>query len=448
MDAADGVTKGPRSPRDDLSPPATAEPADEPTGATTQRQGLLRNVLWAGGGSVLVKPVWILFIVALCPRVLGVEGFGAMQSALALAGIALTLADLGTSTYTLREVSARPSRGAHLFSNVLVLRVFVGTVCVAGALAVAGGLEYDGPGLFAVAAAGSYLLAQQVVGFTRVFFRVAEDLRYEAVSTVAERGAVIVLGAAMVLLTGSPGWTIAGMAAGAAVVGVGQVRWISRTLVPFSRGEVGVASMRQVAWFAVPLGLADLFLALYSRVDLVMVEALSGSAAAGQYGQAYRLFEALSLLPAIVVQSALFPKLSRLVAAGAREEARRLTARTGTALVAAGVGVAGLVWAAAPLLIKVLTGDGAFAPAATALRILVWTFPLVCIKDLLFISSLAHERYRGAITIFGFAVAFNVGLNLWAIPRYGIAGASWATFASEVFAVAMFAVLALRRSKS
>ena len=406
---------------------------------------MFRNIAWLGGGSVLVKPVWILFLVAVCPRLLGVEAYGVMQSALALAGIALVFSDLGTSTLTLREVSVQPEEGGRYLSNVLVLRGALATVCVAGAVGVAAVLGYQRAALFGVAAACAYVVAQHLVGFTRVFFRVAEDLRLEAFSTVAERALVVVIGGAFLVATRSPVWTLAGMALGAAVVGLIQVSWVSRHLARFDARSVSGPFLRQAAWLAVPLGVADLLLALYYRTDQVMVEVMQGATAAGQYGQAYRILESLSLLPAIVVQSALFPRLSRLTASGAPEDVRQLAMRTGALLTLSGVAVSGVLWTVAPELIQLLSGDPSFAPAGGALRVLIWTFPLTCAKDVLYITALARRRYRVSVVIYAGAVILNVALNLWAIPRYGIVGASLTTLVSEAFTVFLFA-FAHRRS--
>ena len=425
-------------------PPDVPEAPRSPTAADgpppIPKQGMVRNIAWLSGGSILVKPLWILFIVAACPRLLGVEAYGTMQSALALAAMILMVSDMGTSNLTLREVAAQPGEAVRYLSNILVLRGVLAAVCILGALLAAVLLDYDRLALLTVAAACAYLLAQYLIGFSRVFFRAAENLRYEAVSTVAERALVIAVGSAFLVTTRSPAWTLGGMALGAGVVGLTQIVWISRHLARFDAGSVSVAFIRQAAWLAVPLGIADLLLGLYYRADQVMVEAMAGDAAAGQYGQAYRILEALSLLPAIVVQGALFPRLTRLGAEGGLAEARRLAVRTGVFLTASGIGVSVLLWVAAPLLIRVLTGDAAFDPAASALRVLVWAFPLTCLKDLFFITSLSRQQYRTPVVIFGAAVALNVAMNLWAIPRYGIVGASVTTVISEALTVLLFLI--------
>ena len=119
-------------------PPDVPEAPRSPTAADgpppIPKQGMVRNIAWLSGGSILVKPLWILFIVAACPRLLGVEAYGTMQSALALAAMILMVSDMGTSNLTLREVAAQPGEAVRYLSNILVLRGVLAAVCILGAL--------------------------------------------------------------------------------------------------------------------------------------------------------------------------------------------------------------------------------------------------------------------------------------------------------------------------
>ena len=123
-------------------PPDVPEAPRSPTAADgpppIPKQGMVRNIAWLSGGSILVKPLWILFIVAACPRLLGVEAYGTMQSALALAAMILMVSDMGTSNLTLREVAAQPGEAV----RYQILIVFMIAACVALAALGVVGLAY------------------------------------------------------------------------------------------------------------------------------------------------------------------------------------------------------------------------------------------------------------------------------------------------------------------
>ena len=78
-----------------------------------------------------------------------------------------------------------------------------------------------------------------------------------------------------------------------------------------------------------------------------------------------------------------------------------------------------------------LFGDG-FAGAATALAILVWCSPLAAFNILLVgvLRGAGRERWLVISAVVG--ALFNLAVNLWAIPTFGIAGAAATTIATEV----------------
>src|SRR6185295_5475356 len=61
---------------------------------------------------------------------------------------------------------------------------------------------------------------------------------------------------------------------------------------------------------AAPLALSGIFIALYFRIDSVVLRSLQGDRAVGLYAGAYRMFEAFVML-AMTFRSVLFPVMSR-----------------------------------------------------------------------------------------------------------------------------------------
>lgn len=404
-----------------------------------------RGAALLGAAHLAVKPVWILFLVALCPRVLGVEAFGVMQTALALAALVAAFTDLGVSNHVVREVARTPERGRALFRHVVLYRG--GLLLLAWAVALGAGraLGYDGVLLQSLGWAAVFALVQSGAFTLGAFLRAYGRLGAEAAWTAAGRGAVVAVGAAALFATRSPVGVLAGMALALGGATLAQALWVRLRVVRGKAERVSARALGVLALAALPIGAADALQALYLRVDLVMVEALLGAAPAGQYAQAYRLLEAMSLLPALVVQAVLFARLARLDEAGDHAGFRRLFRRGLLGLTAAATVVAAGVALLAPALVRLLTGDPAFDPAAAALRVLVWTFPLTCIKDLAFFAYLARRRHRLPVVLYAAALAANVAVNLWAIPRYGILGAAAATVAVEALVVAGYGLAALRR---
>jgi O-antigen/teichoic acid export membrane protein len=85
-----------------------------------------------------------------------------------------------------------------------------------------------------------------------------------------------------------------------------------------------------------------------------------------------------------------------------------------------------------------------FGDAATPLRILLAAGALAWVNGVFGYALIAKERQMSALWLNLSALAFNVGLNLLLVPRYGIVVAAAVTVASEVLILAGSYVLMRR----
>ncbi len=180
-------------------------------------------------------------------------------------------------------------------------------------------------------------------------------------------------------------------------------------------------------------------LVLYN-IDLLMLRVLGGEAAAGHYAAAYVLISFCANLM-IAYAHTVLPAL-----AGAAPPTPAMAATYNTALVTAlavTVPVAAGGALVAPLVIGLLFG-AAYAPAATALQVLVLAVPIGALREVAVAALIARQRERALLRVNLVTTVVNVSLNLVVIPRYGLVGAAWATVASEVVRLGL-ASLAARR---
>ena len=170
--------------------------------------------IWLGIANIAVKPIWFLFVTALCMRVLGVEGYGRMNAALALAAMGANLIDLGMARYTVREVARDRSLAGPYFSNFLVLRGGLSVFAMLVIVAAAWLLGYRGPALLAAVFASLYVFTLELTNYCRSFYEATENLRRQALMLVVEKVLVVAFGAVLLVFTRSAEWTLAGMAVG------------------------------------------------------------------------------------------------------------------------------------------------------------------------------------------------------------------------------------------
>lgn len=393
---------------------------------------LLRNISWLGVANGLVKPIWFVFITAVCMRLLGVHEYGLMAASLSLGMIAAAFVDLGMTQYTVREVSRNPSHSSRYFSNFFALRLF--NSVVAWGVAVGSGLMlgYSGISLTAVVFAGIYALALNLTNYCRSMYRAFEDLRQEALMLIIEK--LLVIGGGLIFLwtTRLAVWTLAGMAFGMTIAMAANTWRISTDFASISRRLLSWGFMMRSLRVMVPFGLAGLFTVVYYRIDLVMIESFLGVAAAGQYGAAFRILEGLNVLPSVVGLAAIYPRLAKLHHSGRYSSFTKILRSGMIATVFVSVLIALALYATAGTVIHLLDPDPAYSPAAGALRILIWSFPFLSANMLLYGALISMDAQRFVSLVLGSAVVLNVGLNLFLIPAYGINGAAVGTVIPEI----------------
>ncbi len=410
---------------------------------------MLRNITWLGATSIAVKPIWFLFITVLTAEVLGADGYGVMTVALSLAMIATGFTDVGMGAYSVREVARDRSSASLFFTNFLLARILLVVAAMTAALVAGLLLGYRGPVLWAVIFAGLYTMSLSVITYARSFFQAFEVLRYEAISLLAEKVLVVGLGLTLLYATRSAAGTLLGMAVGMTVVTGLTILWIHHRLAPLRPSAFSPAFVKTSLRRLLPFALIALLSVIYIRTNLILVEQLLGTTEAGQYGLAFRILEALNLIPMIIATSAIYPRLSALQHRGDLPGVRRIF-RTG-ALALAGIGIAAaaaIAWAApaaVEFVIRVRSLDPAFAATVPALQVIVWSFPFAGLNALFQAGLIAMDHQRFLVVALAAGTLLNVALNLLTIPAWGIVGASAATLGSEVV---LFVLYGIRQNRA
>jgi O-antigen/teichoic acid export membrane protein len=177
------------------------------------------------------------------------------------------------------------------------------------------------------------------------------------------------------------------------------------------------------------------------RVDMFFVAAYGGARAVGIYSIAVMMGEVFLHLPNAVA-TVLFPRLAgRGREQGVREVAR--ATRVVSALV--GIGLLASIPLAAPAIRAVFSS--AFLPAAPAFLLLlpgVYALSVSKVLSRFFTGTLGQPLLNARAQ--GVALAINLPLNVWLIPRYGIGGAAIASSAAYLAHAAVTLALFARHA--
>ena len=431
-----GATVGPRT-QDAASSASAEKPTDvlssSAAGATAMRGGVLRVGGYAVGLLASMGSTALLF------RHLGVIDTGRYVTALSLVAIVGGLSDLGLTAFGVREISTRPphERWA-LARDLLGLRI---TLTILGGIVVT-----------AIAwAAYSYVLAVGVaLASVGLLFQVTQDNFALPLLVELRLGWVAVLDLTRQLLTallivvlvflGSQLLPFLGVSIPAGLVVVA----IAALLVRRTRTLTPTFSWRRWRTFMsaiLPYSAAVAASVLYFRISILLVSALSNGVQLGYFSASFRIIEAGTVIPALLVSSA-FPIFAR----AAHEDHDRLAnaiSRVFHSALIAGAWVATSIAVGAPLAMTIV-GGARFAAAAPVLAIqgiglgamfmnVVWGYALLSLR-----------LYRLILLINFGALVLNVALVAPLVIVDGARGAAIGTATVEVIATVVQAVAVVR----
>jgi O-antigen/teichoic acid export membrane protein len=377
--------------------------------------------------------------IAVTTRYLGAAGYGSFALALALVQMLGVLADAGLVTVVVREISREPRRTAELVGNALTIRLLLGVavVALAGLLSLA--LPYAPDVRVAILIAGVPFVLGLASTSLAAVFQARLQMGRAAIADVA--GRIAAFAALVVVVAADLGFlaVVASTAVGAAVTLAVTIALV-RGLTPV-RPLADRARWRELLVPAIPLGVTLAVNEIYFRADTFILSLFRPFDEVGIYTLAYRIYELLALLPAIVMTS-VFPLLSQYLP-GQRERAARVVDVTADVFVALAVPVAAGGLVLAPELLR-LAADDEFAGAATPLRLLLCATGAAWVSGLLGYALIAADRQRSILLLSLSALAVNLALNLALVPAYGPDAAAAVALGCEALILAGGWMLARR----
>lgn len=191
--------------------------------------------------------------------------------------------------------------------------------------------------------------------------------------------------------------------------------------------EFGLIKKMIVA--ALPFGALVGFSIIYNKIDVLILTALRGYAETGLYTAAYKFFDVLAFLPA-VVSSSLYPFFSESIKQGNIEAVRNALAKYTKYMIGIAMPIAFGGAVLAPKLILLVAGKD-FLPGYAAIEILVFASATLFIYSAVN-SLMINQLTRLAVGITFINIFVNSIGNLLLIPHFGFRAAAAMTLVSEL----------------
>ena len=371
-----------------------------------------------------------LISVTLTTRLLGVSAYGQLTIAVVYLALYSTLTDAGISNITIRELLKGERSPRYIVGNILLLRAAIATLFMVVAI-IFSLFIYHG---------SSNLVIREVIlilSFTLVLGTIQNTLT--STLTAELRNDLIVIGdvlgkaVAVALIIVSYHYKLGVYAIAWATLAGAVVNCLSdlyfglkKTMPSFKKVESGY--MKKILYMSLPLGLAGILGTLYFNADGFLLSLFRGANQVGLYGVAYKFVILTTSLP-VIFMTAVYP----LMAASHLDKQRvaELTVKSiyYLQLAAAAVVVGSVVLA--PQLV-ILLGGRAFTAAALPFAVLMVANYFVYTSTPYNSALLVFNKETRLMRVAGYALIFNVALNLVAIPLFGVTGAAASVLITEI----------------
>ena len=377
-------------------------------------------------------------------RTLGPSGRGLFAVAAAIGAIGIQFGNLGLHASNTYYVAKDRELLPVLVGNTLVVSFGIGgTAALFGWILAATSPKLSplhGTLLALALAWIPFGLAYQLL--QNLLIGIDQVRTYNAIELASKAIGLIFVG--LVILSGSVSAEIM-FAATMAALGL-SLLWVLWKLRDFLRRPVllSLTLFRQHVGLGARAYLINFFGFLVLRIDLVMVKYMLGAQAAGYYSISETMAESMLTLP-VVVGTILFPRLSGMAH---KEEKLRLTTKAAFVTAALLLPITIIASVAARPLVQLAFGRS-FLPAVTPF---IWLMPgsfLLGVETVIvqYLNSLGYPKIIAYSWLL--VTALNIGINLWAIPAYGIVGAAIVSTISYalVFVLVLAVIYAGQRSE-
>lgn len=397
--------------------------------ALTQRVGKSIGILTI---EQLIQGVVTAGTAVVVARSLGPTDFGLFSFATSAAAMVLPLLSVG-QTLLVRDLVMEPSRRNELLAAAF--RVAFGIACALQILALGFAVLIPsklGAVRVPLVLCGLALLARPMLVLD-FWFQARLDARGAATARLtglavgsALRIAVVIHGGSHVLVLLALTTIVDTVVAGALMV------WrFGRSGGPPRIFISGSAPTWTYCKRIAPLLIGGLAVALYVRLDQILLGIMSDPRSLGQYAVAVRLSELLYFVP-VVVMSSVAPALTAM---HSEDETKFRATYEGIVATFVGIAIAGVVLLSllAPILIPLVFGDD-FGGATGVFRVHVLSLPFVFLGMSQSVWNAVYDQQRLAMWRTLGGVVINVVLCLALIPAYGAMGAAYATVGAYGFA--------------
>lgn len=386
-----------------------------------------KNAAWIIGCKI-AQSLLAFIIGMLTARYLGPSNYGLITYAASLVAFAAPIMQLGFSNIMVREIVDNPSEEGKRLGTAMLLSLISSVACIVGVTLFAAAANKNEPTTTQVCFLYSLVLLFQAVEHINYWFQAKYLSKYTSIISICAYVLVSAYKIHLLATRKSIYWFALTNALDALFVAFGAVviyHKLGGQKLSFS-ARAGKQMFARSRHYIVSFMMVTVFV----QTDKVMIKAMLGSAETGYYGAALTCAGITGFVfPAII--DSFRPFIFEGQKLGKDVFEHRFTMLYAIIIYLSLIQSVGIA-VFSKLIVRIIYGVS-YAPAAGALRIVVWytTFSyLGAVRD---IWILAKNEQNHLWKIYTSGAAANVILNTMLIPVMGIKGAALASLVTQFF---------------
>ncbi|RXA20933.1 flippase [Methanosarcina sp. MSH10X1] len=365
------------------------------------------------------------FILLYIARYLGPADFGKYSFAFAFIYFFSFIPDLGIHKILVREAAKDQKIMDKLIGNATVVKSVLAVLAFAFSCLIISLTDYPPSTKNAVYLAAFGLLAVSLSGFG-IVYEVKLRMDYSLFFSVTGRLFFLISVLYLTRHNASLYSFIIVSVAADFVHNILMTGFSGRFVKP--RLRIDYSLIKQIMREALPIAVSTVFVMIYFRIDTVMLSFLTNDTDVGLYSAAYRLTEALTFIPSVLMVS-IYPLMSKYFHEK-NTAFNYIYTMSFKLLFASGLLLATVITFLSENIIVGIYGSDYYGSIA-ALQVLIWATSVMFVNQLLSSTYIASGNQNVMAKISAFAALLNIGLNLALIPLYSYTGASIATLITE-----------------
>jgi len=399
-----------------------------------------KNTSWLFAEKIL--RILISFVVAvLVVRYLGPEQFGLLSYAISFYGLFSTISILGLESISIRELVKNPEKRDDILGSAFLLRLIggVATIILIALTLFISGEPADISILILIISTSAIFQSFSVIDY---YFRAEVKAKYSVYVMMASvlftsllKILLIILEAPLIYFAIVFSVEFFATAAGFLLV----YKHNKFKIINWKFRKETAVNLLKDSW---PLILSGLVVAIYTKIDQVMIKNMLDSKELGYYAAAVRLSEAWYFIP-VALTNAIFPAIVNAKKIGKNFYFNRMQ-KLYDILAWMAITIAVPVSIFSRDIINIIFGNE-FQSAAPVLTIYIWAgvavFLGVASSQYLITENFTKLSFFRSLI----GMIINVILNLVFIPKFGIIGAAYATLIS--YSIAVFSIILFPKAK-